>query len=123
AQFLKNFDGSDTASTEEIGPPGNKILAALEVEAGLVFTRNRLRSGIGNRAEHCHENSESNSHPSHLCPRQASPTMPLHQVYPMNAQLGSSPILLPIRRPHSQPPGLAGPFCHLSLRLRGSPGA
>jgi hypothetical protein len=51
AQFIRNLDGSHTAPTEEIGSPSKKILAALQVEAGLVFTWNRLRTSICNRTE------------------------------------------------------------------------
>src|ERR1700757_4876850 len=42
-QFVKNFDGSHTATAEEIGSPSKKILAALLVKTGLEFTGDRLR--------------------------------------------------------------------------------
>jgi hypothetical protein len=51
AQFIKNLDGSHTATTEEIGSPRKEILAALQVKARLVFPWNRLLTGISNRTE------------------------------------------------------------------------
>ena len=51
AQFTKNLSGSDTAATEKIASPCKKILAALQVEAGLVLTWDRLRTRVCSRAK------------------------------------------------------------------------
>jgi hypothetical protein len=49
--IIQNLDGSHAPPTEEIGSPSKKILAALQVETSLVFTWDRLRTGICSRSE------------------------------------------------------------------------
>src|SRR5262249_1126054 len=50
AQFIKDLDGSHTATAEEIGSSSKKILASLQVKTTLIFTGHRWGVRVCGRA-------------------------------------------------------------------------